>query len=124
MFNQFIETASSGQMDPLGGIGTIVMLVLMLGVMYFVIIRPQKKQEKEVKKMLDELAVGDMIVTIGGIIGEVVSIKDDTVLIETSRDRTRLRMLRSAIKSVMNETKEKKEKNEKEEKKDNKPAVK
>ncbi len=115
MINQLLEAATTTQMDPLGGIGTVILLVLMVVVMYFVIIRPQKKQEKEVKKMLDELAIGDVIVTIGGIIGEVVSIKDDTVLIETSRDRTRLRMLRSSIKSVMNEQ---------EEKKDNKPAVK
>ncbi len=79
---------------------TIILMVLMLVMLYFVIIRPQKKQEKEIQQMLNNLAVGDMITTIGGIIGEVVSIKDDTVLIETSRDRTRLRMLRSAIKCV------------------------
>ncbi len=89
------ETGSAG-----GTVGTMIFMVLALVVLYFVIIRPQKKQEKEVQKMLDELAVGDMVTTIGGIIGEVVSMKDDTVLIETSGDRTRLRMLRSSIKIV------------------------
>ncbi len=106
MLNFLLEQAPVS--DPMGGFGTIILMVVALALLYFIIIRPQKKQEKEIKKMLDELKVGDIITTIGGIIGEVVSIKDDTVLIETSRDRTRLRMLRSAIKCVNTDKEEEK----------------
>ena len=56
-------------------------------VFYFFIIRPQKKQEKEAQEMKNNLAVGDEITTIGGIIGEVVSIKDETCVIETTKDK-------------------------------------
>jgi preprotein translocase subunit YajC len=63
-------------------------------------IRPQKKQERKEAQMRDSLQVGDEVTTIGGIIGRVVSIKDETFTLETSRDRTKMRFLRSAIKSV------------------------
>ena len=81
-------------------IGTIVMIVLMLGAMYFFMIRPQKKQEKEINEMRNNIRVGDEVTTIGGIIGRVVSIKEETVMIETGHDRTKLRLLKSAIKTV------------------------
>lgn len=95
MFNNFL--AASGTSS---GIFSIVLIVAMIAVFYLFVIRPQKKQEKEVSKMLDELSVGDEITTIGGIIGEIVSIKDETVLIESSRDRTRIRILKGSIKCV------------------------
>ena len=79
---------------------TIGMLVVLVAVFYFAGIRPQKKQERETQNMLNELQVGDEITTIGGIIGKVVSIKDETVLIETSHDRTRIRILKSAVRRV------------------------
>ena len=79
---------------------TIVMLVAMVGVFYFFLYRPQKKQEKKQKEMMNALSVGDEITTIGGIVGRVVSIKDEIVSIETSKDRTRVSILRSAIRSV------------------------
>lgn len=102
-------TSSSGSM-----VSMIIMIVGVVAIFYFLMYRPQKKQEKEKQRMYDSLAVGDVVTTIGGIVGEIVSIKDDTVLIETSRDRTRLRMLKSAI-SIINSEKEpaKEEKNEK-----------
>ena len=62
--------------------------------------RPQKKQEKEANAMRENLQVGDEITTIGGIIGKVVSIKDETCVIETTKDRTRIRILRTAISRV------------------------
>ena len=83
-----------------GGLVTIIMLVAMVGVFYFFLYRPQKKQEKQQKAMMDALNVGDEITTIGGIVGRVVSIKDDVVSIETSKDRTRISILRSAVRSV------------------------
>ena len=79
---------------------TIGMLVLMIVLFYFFLYRPQKKQEKETKAMRDGLTVGDEITTIGGIIGKIVSIKEETVLIETGRDKVRIRILRNAIRNV------------------------
>ena len=75
-------------------------LVLIFVAMYFFMIRPQKKQEKEANRMRDELTVGDEITTIGGIIGKVVSIKDETLVLETTKDRTRIRILKSAVSRV------------------------
>jgi preprotein translocase subunit YajC len=79
-------------------------MILMLGgllvVMYFVMIRPQKKQEKEQNDMRNNLAVGDEITTIGGIIGKIVSIKEETCVIETSHERTKIRILKTAVSRV------------------------
>ena len=79
-------------------------MILMLGglllVMYFVMIRPQKKQEKEQTDMRNNLAVGDEITTIGGIIGKIVSIKEETCVIETSHERTKIRILKTAVSRV------------------------
>ena len=78
----------------------IIMLVGLLAVMYFVMIRPQKKQEKEQNDMRNNLAVGDEITTIGGIIGKIVSIKEETCVIETSHERTKMRILKTAVSRV------------------------
>ena len=78
----------------------IIMLVGLLLVMYFVMIRPQKKQEKEQNDMRNNLAVGDEITTIGGIIGKIVSIKEETCVIETSHERTKIPILKTAVSRV------------------------
>ena len=78
-----------------------VLLVVMVVVFYFVMIRPQKKQEKQIAEMRDSLAVGDEVVTIGGIIGTGLIIKDDKIMIETGNDRTKLTILRSSVKTVL-----------------------
>ena len=87
-----------------GGIGQLILpiaMVVVFGVFfYFFMIRPQKKQEKEINEMRSNLSVGDEVTTIGGIIGKVISIRDETVLIETSHDRTKIRLLKSAISKV------------------------
>lgn len=80
--------------------GTIFMIVAVIAVFYFFGIRPQKKQEREAQEMRNSLVVGDEITTIGGIIGKVVSIKEETMIIETGRDHTRIRFLKSAVRSV------------------------
>ena len=77
-----------------------VMMILIFVVFYFFGIRPQKKQEKQQADMRNNLQVGDEITTIGGIIGKVVSIKDETCVIETSRDGTKIRILKSAVSRV------------------------
>ena len=80
--------------------GGILMIVVLFVAMYFLMIRPQKKQEKQVSDMRNNLQVGDEITTIGGIIGKVISIKDETCVIETSRDGTKIRILKSAVSRV------------------------
>ena len=79
---------------------SLLIFPLLLVVMYFFMIRPQKKQEKEAQAMRNSLSIGDEVTTIGGIIGRVVSIKDETFVLETTRDRTRIRFLVTAIRSV------------------------
>lgn len=97
-------SALAGLFGGEGGVGQIIMtIVMVVGVgvfFYFFMIRPQKKQEKEINEMRNSLSVGDEITTIGGIIGKVISIRDETVLIETSHDRTKIRLLKSAISKV------------------------
>ncbi|MBR6917934.1 MAG: preprotein translocase subunit YajC [Clostridia bacterium] len=78
----------------------IGLLVLMVVFFYFFMIRPQKKQEREFNNMLNDLQPGDEITTKGGIIGKVVSIKEETMVIETTKDRTKIRLLKSAVSKV------------------------
>lgn len=67
---------------------------------YFFAIRPQKKQEREQNEMRNSLCVGDEITTIGGILGRIVKVTEETVVIETSRERTKMHILKTAIRSV------------------------
>ncbi len=75
-------------------------LVLIVVLMYFMLIRPQKKKQKEEQKMRNSLRVGDELTTIGGICGRVVSIKDDTITIESGSDRTKMQFKKWAIQTV------------------------
>ena len=79
---------------------TVIMIVGMIAVFYFLLFRPQKKQQKQEQEMRNSLEVGDEITTIGGIIGEIVSIKEEKVTIETGKDRSKIRILKGAIKTV------------------------
>ena len=83
-----------------GGMSMIIMLVVMFAIFYFLIIRPENKRKKKTEEMRGSLSVGDEIVTIGGIIGKIVSMKDETVLIETSNERNKIRILRTAVRNV------------------------
>nr|MBQ4317923.1 preprotein translocase subunit YajC [Clostridia bacterium] len=87
-------------MAGFSGISTIIMLVVVVVVFYFFMYRPQKKQENETNAMRNGLQVGDEITTIGGIIGKIVSIKDETILLETGNDKTKIRILRSSVRNV------------------------
>ncbi len=78
----------------------LIMIGGMIAAMYFFMIRPQKKQERQVNEMRNNLQVGDEITTIGGIIGKIISIKEETVMIETGHDRTKIRILKSAVRNV------------------------
>ena len=98
MFSALLETA--------GGNGTlttviyIVLIAVMVVVLFVLPSRSRKKQEKEFAAMCDSLSVGDEVTTIGGIIGKVVSIKGETFVLETTRDKTKIRFLKGAIRSV------------------------
>lgn len=74
-------------------------LVLVLVVMYFMLIRPQRKKEKKTQEMRNSLQVGDEVTTAGGIIGRVVSLREDTLVIETGNDRSKIRIKRWAVQS-------------------------
>ena len=97
MFPVSFLTESSGGSSMLS---IVLMVVLFIGVFYLFGIRPQKKQERQAAEMRNSLMVGDEITTIGGIIGKIVSLKEETMVIETTRDHTRIRLLRSAVRSV------------------------
>ena len=75
-------------------------LALMLVMLYFMIYRPQKKQEKKDAAMRAALEIGDQVTTIGGIVGRVVAIKEDTFVLETGADRVKIRFTKNAISSV------------------------
>ncbi len=83
-------------------VSTIIMLVVMVAVFYFMLIRPENKRKKETENMRSSVKTGDKITTIGGIIGTVVNVKDDKIVIETSADQVRIEMAKWAISS--NET--------------------
>ncbi len=82
-----------------GNILSIAVLVLMLVVMYFVMIRPQRKRQKEEAQMRNNLRVGDEITTIGGICGRVLQVKEDSLVIETGADRSKMTIKKWAIQS-------------------------
>ncbi len=84
---------------------TILMMAVLVVVFYFFLIRPENKKKKAMQAMRDALKVGDKIITIGGIVGEVVHIKDDNIVIETSADRVRMELTKWSIST--NETAEK-----------------
>ena len=90
----FLESGASA-----GGsnLSFIIMMVALIAVFYFFMIRPENKRKKEAEAMRNALKVGDNITTIGGIIGDVVSVKDDSLVIETSADRVRVEFAKFAV---------------------------
>ncbi len=93
--NFSLLTAAAG--DTANMVSMFVSLGLIVVVFYFFILRPQQKREKASQKMRSSLEVGDDIITIGGIVGTIVSIKEDTLVIETSGDRNKMRIARWAV---------------------------
>lgn len=78
----------------------ILLMVAFIALIYFMMIRPQRKRDKEVKDMRSALKIGDEIVTIGGIVGKIVKIKEDVVVIQVGADKVKLEFLKSAIGNV------------------------
>ncbi|MDO4545551.1 MAG: preprotein translocase subunit YajC [Bacillota bacterium] len=91
----------------MGGSGsiwvTILPLVILLAVMYFLLIRPQKKREKEVNAMRSSVQVGDEIVTIGGICGKIVKTKEESLVIQVGADKVKFEIMRWAVSKVVEE---------------------
>lgn len=85
---------------------TLIPLVLIVAVFYFFMIRPENKKKKKAAEMRSNLKVGDMITTIGGVIGTVCAVKDDTIVIETGADRVRIEFTKWAISTVGAQTNE------------------
>lgn len=90
-------------MDPNQYAG-IILMVAMFAVFYFLIIRPQKKREKQVNEMRNNLKTGDEVTTIGGIIGTISHIKEDVLTIEVGAERTKLAISKWAVGSVQSKT--------------------
>ncbi|MEL7654811.1 MAG: preprotein translocase subunit YajC [Bacillota bacterium] len=80
---------------------TLMPLILLIVIMYFLLIRPQKKREKAVTEMRNSIKVGDEVITIGGICGKIVKTKDETLTIQVGADKTKFEVMRWAISKVV-----------------------
>ena len=96
---------------------SIIMLVVLIAVFYFLLIRPENKRKKKAQEMRDSLKKGDVITTIGGIVGKIVMVNPDTLVIETSEDRVRMELTKWAVSTtgVQASSEEKSSKEEKKE---------
>ena len=94
------ETATASASGTGDMLSMIIMIVVMVVVFYFLLIRPQRKKDKQVKEMLANLKVGDRVCTIGGIYGTIVNIKDDTISLAVGKDNVNLVFARWGIRSV------------------------
>ena len=118
--------STSGAASSGSGMTSILMIVVMLAIFYFLLIRPENKRKKQAQNMRDSLKKGDMITTIGGIVGKIVMVNPNTIVIETSDDRVRMELTKWAVSQVGVQTGEQPEAEKKEkktEKKEETPAV-
>ena len=121
MFNLAASASAAG-----GGsvtmLPSILMIVIMIAVMYFLLIRPEKKKKKAADEMRNSLKVGDVITTIGGVVGTICAVKEQTVVMETGADRVRVEFTKWAISSKGTQSTEEPvvEKTEKKDKKEDK----
>lgn len=97
-----VSSTASGS-DSSGGIASVIPMLVIWGIviaaLYFIMIRPQRKKAKEEKQMRENLQVGDEVVTIGGIYGRVISLKEDTMVIESKSDHSKITVARWALQS-------------------------
>jgi preprotein translocase subunit YajC len=95
--NAFAQSAPAGDA---GGLMSFIPLILMFVVLYFIMIRPQMKRQKEMKAMLEALAAGDEVITVGGILGKVTAVKDQYITVEIITG-TEVQMQKNAVTSVL-----------------------
>ena len=105
-FNVLTSGAANG---GLGGMSSILFLVIIFVVFYFFLIRPENKRKKQLNEMRSNISLGDEIVTIGGIMGKVVQVTEDTITFETGEDRVRMQVTKWAISSNVREEKQRAE---------------
>ena len=117
----FLNSAEAAQSNPWGTAAMFGFWILIFAAMYFILIRPQRKKQKEEDAMRSSIEIGDDVTTIGGIVGKVIAIRDDdeTFVLETGSDKTRIRFKKWAISSVDTPDKQPK-KDDKKAKKDKK----
>ena len=97
---QIFDFLLTNNQNPTSGLLGFGIIIIVMVVMLVFSSKSRKKQEQQEAQMRDSLAVGDEVTTIGGIIGKVVSIKDETFVLETTRDKTKIRFLKGAIRSI------------------------
>ena len=100
------------------GTYTIVMIDVLVAMMYFMMIRPENKRKKKAQEMRDSLKKGDIVTSIGGIVGKIVAVQKDTIVIETSDDRVRVELTKWAVSSVGVQSNEQPEEKKEEAKKE------
>jgi len=96
-----LAQAASDAAPAGGGASMLIMMAMIFGILYFLMIRPQQKQDAERNKMVDELSKNDRVITNGGILGTVVSVKDDEIVLRVDDDKkVKMRFLKSAVMSL------------------------
>ncbi len=95
---------AAGKQGGVSSYSYIILMVVLVGVMYFMMIRPQKKRQKEEQEMRSSLEIGDEIITIGGIVGKVVTIREEDIVIETGADRNKMKLQRWAVNTNVTKT--------------------
>jgi preprotein translocase subunit YajC len=98
--NLFLETAATEQIGGGSMLTMLIPLILMFGLMYLLIIRPENKKKKKAEEMRNALSLGDEITTIGGITGKIVQVTEDTITFETGEDRVRIQVKKWAISTT------------------------
>ena len=111
MFHSIVMTADAAAANA-GSMYTLVFMIIMLVVLYFIMIRPQRKKEKADAEMRKNVQVGDEIETVGGIVGIITKVEEQTVVIETSSDRCKMRIKKWAIAQNVSANEEQKKKND------------
>lgn len=111
-------SANAAEANPIATVGMFAFWILIFVVMYFVLLRPQRKKQKDEEEMRSSVEIGDDVTTIGGIVGRVIAVRDDdeTFVMETGSDRTRMRFKKWAISSIDTPEKQQKKETEKEKK--------
>lgn len=99
IFTVALTDAGPGGIESI--LGLVLPLALMFGLMYLLLIRPQKKKEKKLREQIEAMVVGDDVVTIGGIVGRIVNLKDDEVTLSTSVKSTLITLKKSSINTVV-----------------------